>query len=116
MTHGVSLMRKIVMLVCRQVRDSRNRARAVLSPSPKLRDAACGDCNKGRSELGDLAAMLRISGSYAIMLLAIGSTAAMAQDAAAVSAAAIQQACRADYESYCIGEDPSLPIETACLR
>lgn len=62
------------------------------------------------------AATVRLSGWYAVVLLALGSTAAVAQGTAAASAAAIREACNADYQSYCTGEDPSLPIETACLR
>lgn len=61
-------------------------------------------------------AIPRISGCCAIMLLGFGSTAAMARDADAASAAAVRQSCTADYHSYCTGDEPSLPIETACLR
>ena len=51
-----------------------------------------------------------------IVLTVLASSTAMARDAGAVSAPAIRQACTADYQSYCTGEEPSLPIETACLR
>jgi hypothetical protein len=52
----------------------------------------------------------------AAVLLMCGTGAAVAQDTETSSAASLRQACRADYHSYCTGDDPSLPIETACLR
>ena len=66
--------------------------------------------------MGDAMAIPRIGGWCAIGLLVFGGTTAIAQDAGAASAAAVRHACSADYQSYCTGEEPSLPIETACLR
>jgi hypothetical protein len=97
------------------MRDSRNLAHVTCFVTRKSGDVP-DYRNKRRSELGDTMVIPRIGAWCAIVLQVFGSTTAIAQNAASQSAGGVRQACSTDYQTHCTGEEPSLPIETACLR